>query len=106
MYTSKYNILDRDIETDLVPFAAPEGITIIAYSPFDTGHIFRASPTLNRLKKMAAEAGKTVAQVCLNWLVSKEGVVTIPKAIQVNHLRENAGASGWRLPKELFVKAT
>jgi len=97
----KYNILAREIETRLLPFAVREGITIIAYSPFETGDIFsRASSSLDRLKEMAAEVQKTVAQVCLNWLISKEGVITIPKAIQDDHLRENAGASGWRLPKD------
>ncbi len=29
----RYNLLDRDVEKDLIPYAEREGITIIAYSP-------------------------------------------------------------------------
>jgi len=96
----KYNILDRDIERDLLPYALKEEITIIAYSPFDTGRLFTASSTkLDGLRKVAREKQASLAQMCLNWLVGKEGVVTIPKAIQEEHVRDNAAAVTWRLPK-------
>ena len=44
--------------------------------------------------------GKTVAKVALNWCVSHKGLVAIPKSDSADHVRENCGASGWRLPAE------
>jgi aryl-alcohol dehydrogenase-like predicted oxidoreductase len=41
---------------------------------------------------------KTVAQVALNWLLSKdERIIPIPGATRAEHLRENVGAIGWTL---------
>ena len=39
-------------------------------------------------------------QVALNWIVSKKGVVAIPKAGDAEHMLENAGASGWKLTQK------
>jgi diketogulonate reductase-like aldo/keto reductase len=40
-------------------------------------------------------------QVGLNWCISKEKVITIPKVSTVKHVVENTGASGWKLKPEL-----
>jgi len=94
----KYNLIDREIEKDLLPYTQKQGVTIAAYSPFDTGRLLATSSSvLDRLREVAQENQKSPAQVCLNWLVSKKGVVTIPKAIQQEHVRENAEAAGWKL---------
>lgn len=94
----KYNLIDREIEKDLLPYTQKQGVTIAAYSPFDTGRLLATSSSaLDRLREVAQENQKSPTQVCLNWLVSKKGVVTIPKAIQQEHVRENAEATGWKL---------
>ena len=49
---------------------------------------------------MAEKYGKTPAQVALNWVISQEGVVAIPKSSNPLHILENAGAVGWRLSDE------
>ncbi len=46
-------------------------------------------PALNQL---AAEKGVTVAQLLLAWVVSHNGVMAIPKAASVSHVKENAAA--------------
>jgi diketogulonate reductase-like aldo/keto reductase len=98
----EYSLLDRSIEADLLPFAAKEHITIIAYSPVARGQI----PEGGRegrwqvVEKIASKYGKTKAQVALNWLIVKDPVVAIPKAIRLDHVRENAGAAVWKLSKE------
>ena len=46
---------------------------------------------------MAREAGKTPAQVALNWCLTRAPVVVIPKTNSVARTEENCGASGWRL---------
>ncbi|MBE0480347.1 MAG: aldo/keto reductase [Dehalococcoidia bacterium] len=97
----RYSVVQRGIEADLLPYAAEHGVTIIAYSPFEHGFIFdhRGRETRN-LRRLAEQHGRTFAQVCLNWLIEKPHVVTIPKALQVKHVRENAGAAGWRMRPE------
>ncbi len=44
--------------------------------------------------------GKTPIQVALNYLISRPRVVAIPKTERMEHLREIAGAMGWRLGRE------
>ncbi len=98
----KYNLLDRSIEDDLLPYAANEKITIIAYGPLARGGIQQGGvgQRWKVLDEVASKYDKTKEQVALNWLIWKEPVVTIPKAVQLEHVRENVGAVGWRLRAE------
>ncbi len=97
----KYNLLARGIEKDLLSFAERESITITAYSPFDTGYLFRQTGKgVEAVNRIAQRYDKTFAQACLNWLIARGPVITIPKSVQVGHLRENAGAAGWRMKAE------
>jgi diketogulonate reductase-like aldo/keto reductase len=73
---------------------------LIAWSPLEKGKLAR--PGFPVLDKMAKKYGKTQAQVALNWLISHKKIVTIPKASSINHIRENAGAVGWKLKKNDF----
>lgn len=95
----EYSLIRRDIERDMEPFYQPNHITIIAYSPLAQGELFTKGPLkgVEVLKAVAAEAGKTPAQVALNWCLSRPGVITIPKTDQVARVDENCGASGWQL---------
>ena len=52
------------------------------------------------LARVAAMTGKTETQVALNWCISKEVVIAIPKAASIDHVVENSNASGWRLSAE------
>jgi len=68
----------------------------MAYTPLEKG-LLANDPFLSEIGK---KYGKTSAQVALNWLISKEMVVAIPKAIKMEHIEENAGAMGWKLSEE------
>lgn len=93
-----YSLLDREIEGDVLPEAQKVSMTIIAYSPLAHGQIFRYSGgAMDELERLAAKYGKTIGQIALNWLIAKDQVIAIPKAIQIPHLREDAGAAGWRM---------
>jgi aryl-alcohol dehydrogenase-like predicted oxidoreductase len=46
-----------------------------------------------------AHGGRSPSQVALNWVICK-GALPIPGARSVRHVRENAGAMGWRLTPE------
>ena len=94
----RYNLETRGIERDLIPYCKKEKITIVAYSPLSRGQVSRRKDEV--LDKIASKYGKTKAQVALNFLTREECVVAIPKANSVEHVRENCGASGWRLTDE------
>src|SRR6266446_1285924 len=53
------------------------------------------------LRRVAEASAKSEAQVALNWCISRENVIAIPKASTVAHVMENVGASGWKLQPEL-----
>ncbi len=92
----EYSLLDRSCEKEMLPYCQENDIILTAYSPFAQGKLLKNKT----LATIAAKHNKTVAQVALNWLVSHENVITIPKAATVEHVRENAGAVGWKLGKE------
>jgi diketogulonate reductase-like aldo/keto reductase len=94
----RYSVIERTIEPRLLPYCQQQGITILAYSPL--GHSFSRihdNDPHRVLETVASEAGKTQAQVALNWCVRHPGVVAIPKTESERHLAENCASSGWRL---------
>lgn len=92
----KYNVYDRSVERDILPYCQKEGITLMAYTPLAKGSV----STDKTLIEIGRKYGKTAAQVALNWLISKDMVIAIPKAVRIEHIEENAGAMGWRLSEE------
>ena len=96
-----YSLADRSIESDLLPYCQRNQVTVIAYSPLG-----KALPSLksgdksDALSKLASETGRTEAQVALNWCISKENVVAIPRSNSIQHIEENCLASGWTLSAE------
>jgi len=89
-----YNLLDRSIERDVLPYCVKEGIAVLAYYPLAHGRLASGE---RRLDEFAKECSKTSAQVALNWLTSKAGVFPIPRASNPTHVIEDLGTSGWRL---------
>ncbi len=64
---------------------------------FFFGQLGRIQTLVGKLKEIgAAQGGKTVNQVALNWILCK-GALPIPGAKTAAQARENAGAMGWRL---------
>lgn len=94
-----YNLNNRGIEKELIPYCERYGITIIAYTPLDNGRLATESRGrgIKVLKQIAAEINKTQAQVALNWCISQPNVIAIPKSNSIARIVENCGASGWRL---------
>ncbi|MDG6927580.1 MAG: aldo/keto reductase [Nitrososphaerota archaeon] len=124
----RYNMLQREIEEEVMPFCKKNGITIIAWSPlaqgaltgkynvknlpndrirsgnelFKKNNIRQMANLLKTLEKIAKSRGKTLSQIALNWLLSHDQVVPIPGAKTPQQAEANAGAAGWRLtPEEL-----
>ncbi|MCS7145667.1 MAG: aldo/keto reductase [Nitrososphaerota archaeon] len=104
----EYGLHNRHIERDLLPYCEKNGITITAYSPLGQGRLameLRArTKRTEALQELANRYIKTPVQIALNWVIWRENVITIPKAIKKEHLEENAGASGWRLTPEDYKR--
>lgn len=103
----RYSLDDRAIEKDVLPFCVKNGVTVIAYTPLGSGRLCRRSKGKDRygvLSAVTQSAGKTEAQIALNWCLCHENVVVIPKSDSVSRTEENCGASGWRLTAEQFER--
>jgi diketogulonate reductase-like aldo/keto reductase len=100
----RYSLVERSIEPDLLSFCQEQQITIIAYSPLARGltYIRQRDPD-GHLLRVAMMRGKTEAQVALNWCVSKNAVIAIPKADSKNHVLEDCAASDWRLSQDQIM---
>jgi diketogulonate reductase-like aldo/keto reductase len=98
----RYSLIERTIEGGLLEYCQKSGITVIAYSPLAIGfrNIVVADPE-RVLRRVAQASAKSEVQVALNWCISKENVIAIPKASTVAHVLEDVGASGWRLQPDL-----
>jgi len=119
----RYNLLQRDIEKEILPYCREHGITVIAYSPlaqgllsgkYDPDHLpsdkirarnplFReenlvqAFPVIDLLREIGREHGVTPAQVALRWVTQQDDVIAIPGAKRPQQVQENAGALDWSI---------
>ncbi|WP_438481580.1 aldo/keto reductase [Oleiharenicola lentus] len=130
-----YSLVGRDYEWELMPLGLEQGVGAVVWSPLGwgrlTGKIRRGQPlpensrlqgqasrdagpqvdqeylyqVVDALDAIAAETGKTVPQVALNWLLQRPTVSTIViGARNEEQLRQNLGAVGWNLTKEQVAK--
>ena len=100
-----YNLKRRDIEGTLLPYCQENQVTVIAYSPLAEGRLsdksrLRSDGAVQVLAEIAVQVDKTMAQVALNWCISRPNVIAIPKTNSLDRTVENCGASGWRLSPE------
>ena len=130
-----YSLVGRDYEWELMPLAADQGLGAIVWSPLGwgrlTGRIRRGQPlpensrlqskvaadsgpqvdqdylyrVLDALDEVAAESGKTVPQVALNWVLQRPTVSSvIVGARNEDQLRQNLGAVGWNLTPDQVAR--
>lgn len=91
-----YNLAQRGIERDLLPWLGSHGMALMAYSPLDEGRLLRHA----KLAAFAERLGVTPPQVALAWLLARDDVIAIPKTSHRARLRENLGALDVRLAPE------
>ena len=130
-----YSLVGRDYEWELMPLAVDQGVGALVWSPLGwgrlTGKIRRGQPlpetsrlrsklasdagpqvpeeylykVVDALDEVAAETGKTVPQIALNWLLRRPTVATlIIGARNEAQLKQNLGAVGWALTTEQVAK--
>ena len=130
-----YSLLNREYEWELMPLALDQGIGALIWSPLGwgrlTGKIRRKTgiPKDSRLNsklvvdigpqvpeehlykvvaaidEIAAETGKTVPQIALNWLLRRPTVSTLViGARNAEQLKQNLGAIGWSLTPQQIAR--
>ena len=130
-----YSLVGRDYEWELMPLALDQKVGAVVWSPLGwgrlTGKFRRGQPmpkdtrlqspsqagrgpqvadeylyrVVDALDAVSREVGKTVAQVALNWLLSRPSISTvIIGARNEEQLRQNFGAVGWKLSAEQVKK--
>ncbi|MFT3763801.1 MAG: aldo/keto reductase [Pseudoxanthomonas sp.] len=121
-----YSLVGRDYEWELMPLGIDQGVGAVVWSPLGwgrlTGKIRRGQPpppgsrlhdtagfappvdeerlyrVVDALDEVAAQTGRSVPQVALNWLLHRPTVSTVLiGARNEEQLRQNLGAAGWRL---------
>ena len=91
-----YNLSRRGIEWNLLPWCAERDIAVMAYSPLEAGRGLRGAG----LSEVARRHGVSEACVALAWTLRHAGVVSIPKASNPEHVRQNRQAHDLALTGE------
>ena len=89
-----YNLEERGIEFDLLPWCQRHRQPLMAYCPIGQGGKLLSHPTLNQVADRHSVAP---AQIALAWILRQEGVIAIPKAVLPEHVHLNAQAAQLRL---------
>lgn len=128
-----YSLIGRDYEWELMPLGLDQGIGAVVWSPLGwgrlTGKIRRGQPlpessrlhetaafappvqddylyrVVDALEEIAAETGKAIPQVAINWLLQRPTVSTVLiGARNEQQLRQNLDAVGWNLTPEQVAR--
>jgi diketogulonate reductase-like aldo/keto reductase len=91
-----YNVTRRGPEFDLMPWMEARRMPLMAYSPIEQGRL----PRGGALQSIARRHEANPFQIALAWLLNRSGVIAIPKASSVQHVRENHRALEIRLTPE------
>ena len=92
-----YNLQERGIEFDLLPWSQRQHMPIMAYCPVGQGgHLLKD----HTVQQIAERHRATPAQIALAWLVRQDNVIAIPKATQPEHVRLNAEAANLQLESQ------
>ena len=92
-----YHLEERGIEHAVLPFCEEHGIAVVGYTPFGSGSFPPAGRGKEALSEIAASHAATPRQVALAFLTRHPACFAIPKAADVRHTEDNAGAGGLSL---------
>lgn len=122
-----YNMLERDIEREILPYCATHGVSVVAYSPMQSGLLTgtfdmkklapddwrithsekfrepkysRGLRVVERLRPIAQRYGKTVGQLAVAWVLMN-GTVTsaIVGARKTAQVNQNVAGGGWKISR-------
>jgi aryl-alcohol dehydrogenase-like predicted oxidoreductase len=117
-----YNLLERGIEQDIIPYCASHGIGIVAYSPMQSGLLTgtfdmttlapddwrhksekfnepkysRGLRAVERLRPIAQKYGKSVGQLAIAWVLTHKTITSaIVGARRREQIEQDLGGAGW-----------
>lgn len=128
-----YSLVGRGYEWELMPLGLAEGVGAMVWSPLGwgrlTGRIRRGAPLpagsrlhttahagppvdddqlyriVDVLDEIAAETGRAVPQIAINWLLQRPTVSSvIIGARNAEQLKQNLGAVGWSLTEDQVAR--
>ncbi|HHY26117.1 MAG TPA: aldo/keto reductase [Desulfitobacterium dehalogenans] len=86
-----YHLNSRGTEYDLQPWLKAHQLPMMAYCPMAHNLNTRQRIAQNPLvQEIAQNYGITVEQILLYFVLQQENAIAIPKASQLNHVKENA----------------
>jgi aryl-alcohol dehydrogenase-like predicted oxidoreductase len=125
----QYSLVSREIELEILPLCRQLDIAVLPWSPLGGGVLTgkylagqapangtrfaesewqaerrltdRNTAIATEVQKVAADVGRTPAQVALNWVLDRPGVTSVVLGARtVGQLEDNLGAQGWALEAE------
>lgn len=100
-----YHLASRGIEYDLLPWCQQQSLPVMAYCPLaQAGRLRNGLLNNNAVLDIAHAHNASAAQILLAWVISHQGVMAIPKASSVAHVKENAAALNITLSADELAK--
>ena len=120
-----YNMLQREIEADQLPWCHERGVSVMVYWPLMKGmlagklrrdHVWDSKDGrqkypifqgeqweknhdfLDRIRPIAEQSGRNVSQLAIAWVLQRDGITcALCGAKRPEQIRETAGAMDWKL---------
>jgi aryl-alcohol dehydrogenase-like predicted oxidoreductase len=89
----EYNPYDRTVEWDLLPWAAANAVTVLAYSPLGHGKLALSSEAETAMAPLMQRYGCTLHQLVLTWVLRHPHVVALTKTACLAHQANNVAAA-------------
>tara|TARA_R110000824_G_scaffold112449_1_gene261591 strand:- start:689 stop:1789 length:1101 start_codon:yes stop_codon:yes gene_type:complete len=93
---NEYNLLDRDIEREILPFVKGENNLFLAYSPLIQGIPLKSN---NKIIKLQEKYNCSIQQLYLAW-VKQPNVLSLVRTTNKTHLKDNIRAMDITLSSE------
>lgn len=126
---SRYSLLSRELDMELLPNCCRHDIAVLPWSPLGGGVLTgkyspagtpppdsrmnsawsfmthqldeRNQAIAAEVSRIAAETGRSMAQIALNWVTNRPGITApVLGARTLEQLRDNLGSIGWKLDDE------
>lgn len=100
-----YHAASRGIEYELLPWLRERRIPVMAYCPLAQGGRLRKELLEHSvILEIAKDRGVSPSQIALSWVIRDGDILAIPKAVQLNHVAENAAAMDVILTQDEMVR--
>jgi aryl-alcohol dehydrogenase-like predicted oxidoreductase len=130
----EYNLINRNIEKEILPFLRRQRIAVLAYYPLLSGFLTtkydentilsesdfrnywglfkhkenftRSKELFETIRQIAEEHDVSPAEVSINWLLRESDIIPIPGAKKKSQIESNIHATQWRLRNDEISRLT